>query len=229
MSCGCTHTPSCNPCCTCPPNVSYTYPTCAGGEVCEEISDVKCVNYGVLTSATVPIRGTRPNLPALFIAPGDRLETILLKLHRRINSLLSSPIPIANHTATNTATTAPIAPFVVTYLGLGPVYNSAPGATGSGTTITVGSTTGLAVGMTVIVVTGTGAFAANTTVTAITNATTFVVSAAPTTALSGGATVVRGTGTDHQIFTINVVAGTPQTFAAFVGSPVAVSGTGTIV
>ena len=229
MSCGCTHTPSCNPCCTCPPAPASNLPVCAGGEVCEEISDVKCVNYGILTSAALPIRGTRPNLPALFIAPGDRLETILLKLHRRINSLLPSPVLVTNHTATNTGTVAPVAPFVVTYLGLGPVYTSTPGATGSGTSITVGSTTGLAVGMTVSVTAGVGAFAAGTTVTAITNTTTFVVSAAPTTALSGGATVVRATGTDHQIFTISVVAGTPQTFAAFVSSPVAVSGTGTIV
>lgn len=226
MSCGCTHTPSCNPCCTCPPEVSYTYPTCTGGEVCEEVSDSQCVGYGNSANSSL---NKKPHLPALGVLNGDRLQTILLKLHKRINPLLATPIPIANHTATNTATTAPIAPFVVTYLGLGPVYTSAAGATGSGTTITVGSTTGLVAGMTLQVVSGTGAFAANTTVVSVTNATTFVISAVPTTALSGGATVIRGTGTDHQIFTINVVAGTPQTFAAFVGSPVAVSGTGTIV
>lgn len=226
MSCGCTHTPACNPCCTCPPEVSYTLPTCAGGEVCEEVSDSQCVGYGNTATSSV---NKKPHLPALGVLNGDRLQTILLKLHKRINPLLAQPIPIANHTATNTATTAPIAPFVVTYLGLGPVYNSAPGATGSGTTITVGSTTGLAAGMTLQVVAGTGAFASNTTVVSVTNNTTFVVSQAPTTALSGGATVVRATGTDHQIFTVSVAAGTPQTFAAFVNSPVVVSGTGTIV
>mgnify|MGYP003343394960 CR=1 FL=1 len=74
-----------------------------------------------------------------------------------------------------------------------------------------------------------GAFAANTTVTSITNTTSFVISAAPSTALSGGATVIKGTGSDHQIFTISVVSGTPQTFSAFAGSPVTVSGTGTTV
>lgn len=216
----------CNPCADCPPAPASNLPVCAGGEVCEEISDSQCIGYGNSASSSL---NKKPHLPALGVLNGDRLQSILLKLHKRINPLLATPIPIANHTATNTATVAPIAPFVVTYLGLGPVYTSAPGATSSGTTITVGSTTGLAVGMTVSVTTGVGAFAANTTVTAITNATTFVVSAAPTTALSGGATVVRGTGTDHQIFIISVVAGTPQTFAAFVGSPVAVSGTGTIV
>ena len=33
----------------------------------------------------------------------------------------------------------------------------------------------------------------------------------------------------HQIFNISVVQGTPQSFKAFAGSPVKVSGTGTIV
>lgn len=220
------NTPYCNPCDTCPQEVSYAYPTCEGGEACEEISDTQCVEYGNSASGSL---NKKPHLPALGVLNGDRLQTILLRLHKKINPLLATPVPITNHTATNTATVAPIAPFVVTYLGLGPIYNSAPGATGSSTTITVSSTTGLSVGMTLEVVAGVGVFAAGTTVTAITNTTTFVISSAPTTALSGGATVVRGTGTDHQIFTINVIASTPQTFAAFVNSPVAVSGTGTIV
>lgn len=56
---------------------------------------------------------------------------------------------------------------------------------GSGTTITVTSTTGLLAGMTVLVTAGTGAFAAFTTVASVTNSTTFVVSTAPTTTLSG--------------------------------------------
>jgi hypothetical protein len=69
-------------------------------------------------------------------------------------------------------------------------YTSAAGATSSGTTITVGSTTNLAQGMFVSVTAGTGVFAANTTVSSVTDATHFVVSAAPTTALAGGASVV---------------------------------------
>jgi hypothetical protein len=117
---------------------------------------------------------------------------------------------------------------VVRYLGLGPIYTSSS-ATSSGTAVTVGSTTGLVVGMTVEVVSGTGAFAANTTVASITSATVFVVSQAPTTALSGTATSIKATGSDHTIYSISVVQGTPQTFRAFVGSPVKVSGTGTIV
>jgi len=216
----------CNPCADCPPAPASNLPVCAGGEVCEEVSDSQCVGYGNSANSSL---NKKPHLPALGVLNGDRLQSILLKLHKRINPLLATPIPIANHTATNTATVAPIAPFVVTYLGLGPVYNSAAGATGSGTTITVGSTTGLVAGMTLQVVAGVGAFAANTTVVSVTNSTTFVISQAPSTALSGGDTVVRGTGSDHQIFTISVVAGTPQTFAAFVNSSVAVSGTGTIV
>ena len=71
-------------------------------------------------------------------------------------------------------------------------YYSAPGATGSTTTITVASTTGLRVGMPVSVTTGAGVFAAGTVVTAITNGTTFTVSAAPTTALTGGANIITG-------------------------------------
>ena len=226
MSCGCTHTPVCQPCCTCPPEPALNLLPCLGGESCEELADSQCVAYGNTATNNT---GRRPNLPALTVLNGDRLQNILLKLHKRINSLLGSPIALVNYTATNTATTAPIAPYVVTYLGLGPVYTSAAGATGSGTTITVGSTTGLQVGMVLSVVSGVGAFAANTTVTSITNTTSFVISAAPSTALSGGATVIKGTGSDHQIFTISVVSGTPQTFSAFAGSPVTVSGTGTTV
>lgn len=67
---------------------------------------------------------------------------------------------------------------------------SAAGATSAGTTITVGSTTGLTGAMYALVTAGTGAFATATTVSTITNATQLVVSTAPTTALSGGATVI---------------------------------------
>ncbi len=68
-------------------------------------------------------------------------------------------------------------------------YLSAPGATNSGTTITVHSTVGLRPGMPVFVESGTGAFAAGTTISSITNATTFEVSDPLTTPLSGKAVV----------------------------------------
>ncbi|WP_165917314.1 PKD domain-containing protein, partial [Flaviaesturariibacter aridisoli] len=72
-------------------------------------------------------------------------------------------------------------------------FLSAAGATSSGTTISVASTTGLSVGMNVSVVSGTGVFAAGTTVTAVNNSTQFTVSAAPTTALSANAVVLGST------------------------------------
>lgn len=59
------------------------------------------------------------------------------------------------------------------------------GASSSGTTVTVSSTTNLRVGMPVRVTSGTGAFATGTVISSITNATQFVVSASPTTPLSG--------------------------------------------
>lgn len=68
-------------------------------------------------------------------------------------------------------------------------YVSAAGATASGSTITVGSTTGLRVGMPVAVTSGNGAFSTGTVVSSIINATSFTVSAAPTTALSNSAIV----------------------------------------
>jgi hypothetical protein len=83
--------------------------------------------------------------------------------------------------------------------------------------------------MTLEVTAGVGAFAANSTVLSVPTPTTFVASAVPTTALSGGATVIRATGSTHQIFNISVAQGTPRSFRAFVGSNVVVSGTGTIV
>ena len=218
MSCGCNDTPlplgNCNDgCADCPPTNAINLTPCVKGEVCEEIIGTDCAKF------------IGANLPALGILDGDRLTTILTKLHKVVNSVLLTPITLANYTATSTTTT----PMVVRYLGLGPVYTSAVGATSSSTTITVGSTTGLVVGMTLEVTAGTGTFAANTTVASITNTTTFVASQAPSVALSGGATVIKATGSTHTIYTTSVVQGTPQTFKAFVGSPVKVSGTGTIV
>lgn len=205
---------SCNPCADCPPIPANatSLPPCPGGEPCDEMSKTDCVSFA------------GPNLPALAVLNGDRLSTVLTKLHKAVNDLLETPVALGSYTATSTTTT----PMVVTYLGLGPVYTSTPGASGATATITVGSTTGLEVGMTVDVTFGTGAFAPGTTVVSITSATEFVVSAAPTTPLSNNA-VVTATGSEHKIFTINVVQGTPQIFKAFVGSVVKVSGTGTIV
>jgi len=222
MSCGCNDTSlplvNCNDgCADCPPSNATNLPPCVGGESCEEILFTDCVKF------------TGPNLPALGILNGDRMLTVLTKLHKVINGLLSPSIALTTYTATATPTNPPTTtPMVVTYLGLGPVYTSTPGATGTTSTITVGSTTGLAVGMTVQVTAGVGAFPANTTVLSVPTLTTFVTSAAPSTALSGGATVITATGTDHQIFTINVVQGTQRAFRAFIGSHVIVTGTGTI-
>jgi hypothetical protein len=205
----------CNPCAECPPAPVTSLPPCTGGEPCDEVSKVDCVSYA------------GPNLPALGVLTGDRMLSVLAKLHKAINTLRPTPIATGNYTATNTSTVTTV-PLVVSYLGLGPVYNSTAGATNSGAAITVGSTTGLVVGMTLEVVAGTGAFPANTTVVSIASNTSFVASQAPSTNLSAGA-VIRATGSDHQIFTINVAVGTPQTFKAFIGSPIKVSGTGTIV
>jgi formylglycine-generating enzyme required for sulfatase activity len=70
-------------------------------------------------------------------------------------------------------------------------YLSAPGATSSGTTITVQSTNGLRIGMPVSIQSGTGAFQTGTVITSIPTATTFEVNLSPSTPLSGGATVVE--------------------------------------
>lgn len=208
MSCGCT------PCNDCPPDpIPVPLPDCAGGEPCEEVINVACSSYN------------GPNLPALGIDHGDRLITMFTKLHKTINAMLGEGIlPVVSYTATSTTTI----PMVVTYLGKGPVYTSVPGATNSGTLITVGSTTGLEVGMVVNVTSGTGAFDTETTVTSIPSATTFIVSVAPTTNLTSNA-VITAYGSEDQIFNISVVQGIPKSFQAYVGSPVKLSGTGTIV
>ena len=223
MSCGCNDSPlplsNCNDgCADCSPTNTVSLPPCVGGEACDEVSFTDCVKF------------VGSNLPALRINNGDRLVTVLTKLHRVLNGLITPTIPLANHVATATVTNpVTTTPFVVSYLGLGPVYTSTPGATSSGVTITVGSTTGLVAGMLLEVTSGVGAFPANTTVVNVPTLTTFVASAAPTTALSGGATVITATGSEHQIFNISVVQGTPKAFKAFVGSPVRVSGSGSIV
>lgn len=218
MSCGCNDAAlplaNCNDgCADCQPTNTTSLTPCIGGETCDELIVSDCTK---LVGA---------NLPALGVLDGDRLTTILSKLHKLINNTLVTPITRATYVATSTTTV----PMIVRYLGLGPVYTSTPGATGSTTSITVGSTVGLVVGMTLEVTAGVGAFTAGTTVAAITSATVFAASQAPSTALSGGASVITATGTDHQVFSITVTQGTPKTFKAFVGSAVKVSGTGTIV
>ena len=70
-------------------------------------------------------------------------------------------------------------------------YLSAPGATSSGTTLTVTSTNGLRVGMPVSIQSGTGQFQSGTVISSITSATVFEVSLSPSTPLSGGATVIE--------------------------------------
>lgn len=218
MSCGCTHTP-CEPCCSSyGSSVSYVLPDCPGGEVCEEISEAPCVLY----------KG--PNLPALGVSNNDRLITILTKLHKVLNGVITPTIPLTTYTATNTTTAVGNPIYNISYLGLGPVYTSTAGATSSGTTITVGSTTNLVIGMTLEVIAGVGAFASNgAIVISIPSSTTFTVANAPSTAFSGGATVIRATGSTHTIYNLNVVKGTPQSFKAFTGSVVVNSGTGTVV
>lgn len=218
MSCN-SAIPDCIPCQDCPPSgVTYTLPVCPEGEKCEEIAQVDCVSY----------KGA--HLPALGVLSGDRLSVILTKLHKTINDLRGgNGLVLQTYTATSTPAAGTTTPFVINYLGLGPMYTSTPGATGSTATITVPSTTGLVAGMTLEVVSGTGAFAPGTIVVSVSGLTSFVASQAPTTALSGTTTVVRGTGTQHTQLSISVVAGTPQTIKAFPGSVVTVSGTGTIV
>ena len=221
MACGCNDTSiplvNCNDGCDdCPPTNTTSLPDCPpSSEACEELVYSECTLY----------KG--PNLPALGINNLDRFITVLTKLHRVINDLITPEVPIQTYTLTNTLTNG--TPYVVTYLGLGPVYTSTAGATSSGTTITVGSTTGLQAGMTCELTAGTGTLATDTTVLSVTNSTTFVVSDAPTVALSGGLTVIKCTGLVHTIYKTTVVNGTPQSIKAFTGSPVVVSGTGTIV
>lgn len=218
MSCGCNDTAlplgNCNDGCEdCSPTNAINLTPCIGGEPCDELIASNCTK---LIGA---------NLPALGILDGDRLTTILNKLHKLINGMITPAILRATYVATSTTTI----PLLVRYLGLGPVYTSTAGATGSTTAITVGSTAGLVVGMTLEVTAGVGAFPSGATVAAITSTTVFAASSAPSTALSGGASVITATGTDHQVFSIIVTQGTPKTFKAFVGSIVKVSGTGTIV
>jgi hypothetical protein len=216
MSCN-SPIPDCIPCQDCPPsNVTYTLPECTQGEKCEEISSTSCVSY----------KG--PHLPALGVLSNDRLMTILTKLHKVVNDLKgNAALVVQSYTATATPAAGTTTPLVINYLGLGPVYTSTPGATGSTTTITVGSTTGLVTGMSVEVVSGAGAFAAGTTVTNVVNGTTFTVSQAPTSVLSSA--VVRAYGNQHEALTLTVVPNAPQTFKAFPGSVVTVSGIGTII
>ena len=199
---------SCNPCNDCSSSVSYTLPDCPSGESCEEISFAKCVKY------------IGPNLPSLGVSSGERLKDVLIKIYKSLNSAVvtktytvlvnsaqssttveyldaTETLATITVTAGNTSTICAIenTPQLISGSGnliKGPiVYTSSAGATSSGTTITVTSTTGLVVGQTVFVYSGTGLFAANTTVSSITNSTTFVVSASPTVALSGTTTIVK--------------------------------------
>ena len=102
-------------------------------------------------------------------------------------------------------------------------YTSAAGATSSGTTITVGSTTGLTAGMYVSVTTaGTGALAAGTKVVSITNGTQFVVNTAPTTALSGGLNVL--TASKFGVLSASAISGATAGFLVLTNGTFEVAG-----
>ena len=195
---------SCNPCNDCPPSVSYTLPDCPAGESCEEVLTANCVVY----------KG--PNLPNIGLSNNARLKDILIALNTLLAynitaktytilvNFAQSPTTVeyidmngslAMITVQKDTTTTICAmngtPVVTKgngYLVKGPItYTSAAGATASGTTITVASTTGMTVGDTIFLYTGAGAFAPNTTVTSIVSATQFTVSAAPVNTLANGA------------------------------------------
>jgi hypothetical protein len=105
-------------------------------------------------------------------------------------------------------------------------YQSAAGATSSGTTITVTDTVGLMVGAIPTITAGTGTFAAGTVVTGITNATTFTINNAPSVALSGGATVITvvpsvaftATTPVGSLVTLGVAQKVPQASTAMTGA-----------
>jgi hypothetical protein len=105
-------------------------------------------------------------------------------------------------------------------------YQSAAGATSSGTTITVGNTVGLVAGAIPTVTAGLGSFAAGTVVTSVTDATHFVVNNAPSVALSGGASVVTvvpsvafvSSTPVGSLVTYGVVQKTPQAPSGITGS-----------
>jgi hypothetical protein len=71
-------------------------------------------------------------------------------------------------------------------------YGLITGCSGSGTTITVGSTTGLVTGQSVVVTTGTGTFARGTTITGV-SAGTITISVAPTVALASATVAYSAT------------------------------------
>lgn len=206
---------SCNssfsPCNDCPPQVVSPLPVCVGGEPCEETYSSSCVYY------------TGPNLPALNIENQDRFIDMLTKIHKIINELINTPIPVVSYTATNTDSNSN---FIVNYLSVGPVYNGL-NANSIDTSITVSSTTGLEVGMTIRVTSGIGSFAEGTIVVSILNDTTFTVSIPPITVLSNA--TIRASGDKHKIFSITIEPNMSKTFDAFFNSPIKVSGTGTIV
>ena len=91
-------------------------------------------------------------------------------------------------------------------------------ASSVGTTINVGSTTGLVVGAVVTVLSGTGAFVAATTVSSLTP-TTFVVSTAPSTVLLTGATINASQSPINDVwFRFTAVAGKDYVIDTYAGT-----------
>jgi len=169
------------------------------------IIGISCSGTGYLTVAhnTISIEDPNANAGSTLTATGISYS---LATGSNNVSVLNNIIKINRYPAviTNTNTnvqtclqySSPIFASNNNDLSIAPQYISAPGATNSGTTITVASTAGLAPTMQLFVTGGTGAFAAGVTVSSVTNATTFIASAAPTVALSGGAVI---TGSTHYV------------------------------
>lgn len=201
---------SCNPCNDCnQTSLSYVYTDCVGGEPCDELMFAECIKY----------KG--PNLPNIGVTSGMKLKELLININKYVggpqftktytvlvNSLQSATtieyldLNDGWVSITVTASTSPSvicarenSPVIISGTGSlikGPiVYTSSIGATSSGVTITVASTTGLVVGQTVFVYSGVGKFADLTTVASIVDSTHFTVSSSPITALSGGQTIIK--------------------------------------
>jgi flagellar hook-associated protein 1 FlgK len=151
----------------------------------------------------ISVQGTVGQAASVNLAVGTLASGNWTQIGNATTVTLSGMVPTtfngAQTVAAGTGATA------ATYGG----YQSAAGATSSGTNITVSSTVGIKVGALPTVTAGTGTFAAGTVVTSITNGTVFVVNTAPSVALSGGASVV--TIVPSVAFTSSTAIGTPVT------------------
>jgi hypothetical protein len=157
-------------------------------------TEFACYTAGLNTTVIVSQGGTTGIVSGMYVTKLDGTGTLAIGC--TVTGVTSTTVTLS--AAPTLALQAATLQFATAYV------SSALGSSSNGTTVTVGSTTGIQLGMVPTVLAGTGSFAAGTYVTSIVDSTHFVVSIMPV-ALSAATVLCQ----PYQTIISNQLSGTP--------------------